>query len=237
MIDIHCHILPGIDDGPRDMEETKKMIEMMYDDGIRGVIATSHYNHSIDFHSSLSYGESFDAVRSFLNHNYPDFHIYRGTEFRILPNYLELLDENREEIVLNGSNYVLIEYRDEIDIEYALEVIYEFKIRNYIPIVAHIDRYPTLYKKSSNLERLREEGALIQLSARKILKRSSQYRKMKKILKNGYIDFIASDGHSADKRKPLLREAYEEVSNILSRSDANRIFIENPQLIVERKSW
>lgn len=232
LIDIHCHLLPGIDDGPRDMDEAMRMVEIMYGDGIRGAIATSHYNHIIDFKPTETYERSLKALRGEIAKLYPDFRLYAGAEFRVRENYLEIIDSDASKVVLNGTQYILIELQDDVSRKKVLDIVYEIRLRGYIPIIAHVERYEMIYGDEYFLSQVREEGACVQLSARAIAERPKGYRKLKKLLKRGYIDFIASDGHSDIKRKPLLGKAYEEVSKICSFEVADMIFIENPKRLL-----
>lgn len=233
LVDIHCHLLAGVDDGPRDLSESMKMVDLMYREGIREVIATSHYNHTIDFKPSMAYDESMALLREEVAKLYSDFTIYPGAEFRVRENYLDLIDADDSRILLNKGKYILIELQDDVSQKKVLDILYEINLRGYIPIIAHVERYELIYKDESFLRQVREQGACIQMSSKLVTERFKPARKLKKFLKKGYIDFIASDGHSYDRRRPLLRGAFEEVSRLSSQDLARTIFIKNPRWLLE----
>lgn len=234
MIDIHCHIVPGVDDGPDTVEEAEHMIEMMYGDGIRGVIATSHRNHNLDFGASRVYEESLEEIRGISSIRYPDFKIYSGAEFFVREGYLDIVDNRPYEIRIEGTDYVLIEFESDASYEFISDAVYEFTIRGFRPIIAHIDKYRSIWCSEENIEQLRSDGAYIQITGSTLVGKYGKTMKksMRKLVKRGYIDFIGSDGHSPERRKPLLKRSYKVVNRICSKSEAERIFAENPKAML-----
>ncbi|OHW61887.1 tyrosine-protein phosphatase CpsB [Andreesenia angusta] len=238
MIDIHCHIVPGVDDGPDSAEEAKQMIEMMYNDGIRGVVATSHRNHPLDFGATRVYEESLAEIKSMASELYPGFKIYSGAEFFVRDGYLEILDSPPYDFTIEGTDCVLLEFESDATYEKISDAVYEFTIRGFKPVIAHIDKYRDIWSSEENIEKLRDEGAYIQITGATLVGKygNTMESTMKKLLKKGHIDFIGSDGHSPEKRKPLLKRAYRVVSRICSRAEADRLFVENPSSMLSGKS-
>jgi protein-tyrosine phosphatase len=235
MIDIHCHVVPEVDDGPSSIEEAEKMLDIMYEDGIRGVIATSHRNHPLDFSPASDYESSLERVKKLAKTKYPDMEIYSGAEFYVRDGYLDVLDSNPYDLTLNKTKYVLLEFEAGADYETVSDAVYEFKIRKYKPVLAHIDKYQALYEDFDSIEKLRKEGAYIQVTGATLVGKygNSLKKKMIKLLKGGYIDFIGTDGHSPEKRRPLLRRSYKVVEKYCSKVEAERIFVKNPASLIE----
>lgn len=235
MIDMHCHIVPGVDDGPDTVEESKQMIEMMYNDGIQAVIATSHRNHPIDFKPTVDYESSLERVKAVALEIHPGFGIYSGAELYVRDGYLDILDSKMYDFTLNKTEYVLIEFPTDADYETISDAVYELDIRGYKPILAHIDKYRALWTDFGLIEKLREDGAYIQITASTLIGKygKSLKKKMRKLVKEGYVDFIASDGHSSVKRRPLLKRSYRVVSRICSKEEAERIFFANQIAVLE----
>jgi protein-tyrosine phosphatase len=230
MIDIHCHIVPGVDDGPADMDEAEKMIDMMYADGINGVVATSHRNHPIDFKATLDYESSLSKLRDMALKKYPGFSIYSGAELYIKDGYLDVIDAEPYDFKIQNTDYVLVEFSADSTYETVSDAVYELSIRGLRPVLAHIDKYRDIWEDEDKVDKLRQEGAYIQITGATLVgKYGKTMRKaMRKLVKRGYIDFIASDGHSPEKRRPLLNRAYKVVARDCSRAEAERIFRENP---------
>lgn len=234
MIDIHCHIVPGVDDGPSSVEEAKQMIDIMYSDGIRGVVATSHRNHPLDFGAKELYEDSLEEIRRVASSIYPDFKIYSGAEFFVRDGYLEILDNPPYDFKIEGTDCVLLEFDSESNYEIISDAVYEFSIRGFCPIIAHIDKYRDIWSSEEKIERLRSEGAYIQITGATLVGKygNTMENTMKKLVKKGYIDFIGSDGHSPERRRPLLKRAYRVVRRICSGAEADRIFVENPKKLL-----
>ena len=122
----------------------------------------------------------------------------------------------------------------EVTYQEIFNVVHEFKLRGYHPILAHIEVYPTLMSDLDKVRNLREKGAYIQITASAITKKqvnaSSVF--LKKLLRLGLVDFIASDGHHDTVRRPRLASAYKTVADLMSEKEANRLFVQNPKALM-----
>jgi protein-tyrosine phosphatase len=237
MIDIHCHVIPYVDDGATSLEEALKMLEMAKEDGIEQVIVTPHYNHPMDFKSTQSIEASFKIVEAEVKKWFPKMKIYLGAEFYVRENYLYILDNLPCEIRMNQTNYILIEFPRNVKKQQVIEAIYEFKIRGYEPIIAHIEMYPHLIQDLRTIEELKKEGAHIQITGSSLLGKQGKENMLliRKLLQIGLIDFIATDAHGENKRRMRLKKAYQMVQRLVSDEEAKRIFEKNPQALLEGK--
>lgn len=238
MIDIHFHIVPGVDDGPVTLNDSKLMLDMAKADGIKEIIATSHRNHPMDFYPTTDYESSLKNVLKLVSEYYPEMKVYKGAELYIREGYLNILDSMPYDFTLNGTRYVLIEFSVQVDYRTVLDSVYELGIRNFIPVLAHIERYPALFEEKNRLEDLKNEGAYLQITGDTLTGGYGDKirRRMTRLVKEGFIDFIASDSHSIERRKPSLKGAYDVVEKLTSKSQADLIFIENPRLLLEGKN-
>lgn len=237
MIDIHVHIIPGVDDGPATIDQSMAMAQMMYDEGVRQIIATPHRHHALQFRGESNIAEAYCEFKKELSKKYPDFEISLGCEFYIREGYISYIDSPMASIAMGESDYVLMEYDRQVTLAEVLESIYEFKIRNYKPIIAHVEMYPALSSIES-IRVLREKGATIQVTASSLLgKQGKETRhQIQSWIGSGLIDFVASDGHSAKKRRPLLKQAYEDVSQHFGDAFAQKLFMKNQESLLRNES-
>ena len=234
MFDTHCHILPMVDDGSSSLQESLNMIKIAYDDGVIAILATPHKNHPIDFRPQNTAEESFELLRSAVMDMYPDFELYLGAEFYITDDYLSVLEKNENELVTGNSRYILIEFDRGVRYQHMSGVVHELKVRGLRPIIAHAEMYSALTDSPENVYRLKDQGALIQLTAASIEgKRGSRITSFcEDLIKNSAVDFAASDAHGEQRRKPLLSSAYRKVEEFAGKEAADRLFIINPRLMV-----
>jgi len=225
MIDIHAHVLPGVDDGSSSLESSLKMIKESYQQGVTDIICTPHYR---DQYKSTIAELRFALGDLKTNLDIP-VNLYLGQEFFINRNYKKDLLEKKAES-MNGTDFLLVEFpfNDEIDIA---DLIYELKTLSYKPIVAHIERYS--YATLSVAEEVKSLGGLIQVNADSIVgKNKRHYKKfIKQLFANDLVDFVASDIH--EQRHNYMQKAREEVAKKYGEDVAERVFKLNAQKIIK----
>ncbi|MDP2156518.1 MAG: CpsB/CapC family capsule biosynthesis tyrosine phosphatase [Nitrospirota bacterium] len=234
MIDLHCHILPAIDDGSPDMETTMKMLDMAARDGIGHIVASPHFRHGEE-PSFAQILENLRIVQEEAARRGITVKLYSGADVRLTYELFESLE--REDLPsINNSRYFLLELPDLIP-PHLDDFIFEAKIKGYVPIITHPERNYSLLSAFDKADALRESGALFQLTAMSITGDfGKQIRKFSlHLLKKGYVDFVASDAHSTDRRIPVLSRAYSEVTNILGADEAQKMFIDNPRAVLENR--
>jgi len=237
MIDIHIHILPDIDDGPISMEESMEMVRIAWEEGIRKMIVTPHRNHPSDFKRETEIEDTFFSFRQKVKIDYPELEIYLGTELFIREGYMEILDLQPYSMTLHQSRYTLIEFSRDVSSDYIQNAVFELKIRGYVPILAHVEFYEALLNRPDLIQMLKDEGAFIQVTAACFTGKKG--RTIKKfaglLLKKGLIDFIATDAHHSNYRRPLLKDAYLLVRKLSGEKEAHRIFFANPQNVIDNR--
>lgn len=223
MIDIHTHILPGVDDGAESLDDAKALLQQAKEQGITDIILTPHaILHSSTYLPKEELEQRFskflEATKEF------GIRLFLGSEIYCTEKMCKAL-LNGELKTLHDSKYVLIEFsmRNKEDID---EILYNVRVHGYKPILAHPERYE--YITVEDIFEIKE-NAKIQVNASSIL--GIHGKKVKKLafqlMKNDLVDFVSSDCHHPVNRGVNLKEAFTEVRKKFGEKYANKVFIEN----------
>jgi protein-tyrosine phosphatase len=227
LIDIHCHILPGLDDGPRFIETSIDMAALAARDGIRAIIATPHTDGIRVNKDAVK--KAVGILNTALADKKIEIAVYNGYE--IPSNLVSKLAANH---TLAGSNYTLLEFpHTHLPADAQLTVSWAVA-QGIVPIIAHPERNPDILANPDLLADLLSAGALAQLTAASItgemgydIQRCSLY-----LLKKKQVHFIATDSHSPTFRQPVLSEAYKIVKKLLGWEEADRLTNHNPGKVI-----
>lgn len=233
MIDIHTHVLPRIDDGPRDWETSLGMLADSVKLDVKKVIATPHYYPWRRNVSPEEVREKCRQAKEKLQEEYGlEIEVYAGHEIYYSVDTLQKL-KSGEMLTLADSNYVLLEFSDEEPFTVIYRAVREFTEHGYTPILAHVERYKNLYKES-NLVAVKENGALLQVNVESlkdgIWDKKSQW--VKKQLKKETIDFLASDMHNSTDRPPYTEENLQRIRKMVEPRYINRLMCDNCEKII-----
>ena len=233
MIDIHCHMLPKVDDGPDSSQEAVKILKEMRRQGVRHVIVTPHYRMGMFEPSMKRVLYSYRYMREIAYEM--GITLWLGCEYYRNENILENLD-NRWRPTMAGSSYVLVEFSTNDMFATIRNYVYELVTHGYKPIVAHAERYLSCQTLES-VQELRELGAWIQVNAGSVLGEGGW--RLKKfcleLMKNDVVDFIASDTHNTGSRKLNLEKCASYVSRKMGKQYAKRVFYDNPLNILKNR--
>lgn len=238
--DIHNHILPGIDDGAKNMEETLKLLTMEYEDGVRNIIFTPHYVPSSKIEKNEERSECikkvFQNVITECKDKFPDMKFYLGNELYYRNDILRELNENRAN-TMAGSRYILTEFSVTISYEELKKAMQKYIFHGYLPILAHIERFHCLYGNYQRMEELKKMGCFLQMNTENFLEGffSANKRFCTKAVKEGYIDFLGTDSHDSVKRKPTMGPAVKYLKKKVDERLMRKILYENPQEILREK--
>ena len=238
-VDIHNHLAWGIDDGMPTEEDAMAALKQAKEDGITKIIATPHFvpgSQNLDDIEIMNH-----RIKDLkgLAHNYGIL-IYTGAEIFLNSDYLEMIEEGLFH-TLGNSSYILVEFdvrRDMIQNDTADDKLYELIIREYTPIVAHVERY---FPKGIDLDRVKnwiDMGCYVQINRTSILGLHGEMPKRNafELLKRGLCHVIASDAHRATgSRITRLSDAYNVVKGNFGLENADLLFIRNPVSILENK--
>ena len=235
-IDIHGHILPGVDDGSKSIEETIHMIEKAVVQGIKTMIATPHYRCGGKNVDVTKLEEIRDMVQEEAIKIDKEFRIYLGNELMYSDSLLEAVKEKKA-LTLAGSRYVLIEFSTRISYETMYKGMRSFIGAGFAPIIAHVERYECLRKKVNLIGELIELGCYIQMNSSSLLggvfNIEALYRR--KLVHEGMVHLIASDSHDRYYRVPLMEDIVKILSKKTDVTIMEDIFYHNPRKILENK--
>lgn len=228
MIDLHCHILPGIDDGAKDIEETIEMARIAVSEGIKHIVCTPHYIQYSDYYNKSQVAELVEKVNEQLAQESIDLTLSVGHEVYLTPDLPKLVQEG-EVSTLNNTQYILIEFpMNDIPL-YAEDVFYELRLMGLTPILAHPERYPMIIENPNLLLNYLKLGVLCQANVGSIRGFFGErvQQTVFKLIEHQMIHFIATDAHTPRNRSPKIQKALKEVE-ALDAKLAQELFIENP---------
>lgn len=237
LTDIHCHILPGVDDGAIDAVEMMAMLRKEYRDGVRRIILTPHFRAGMFEPSMRRIEYRFKKVRdkaARIGQN--GIELYLGCEYYRGSDMCRKLKAGVRP-TMAGTSYVLVEFSSQDTYTHIRNTIYEMIVNGFIPIIAHIERYEVMVKDFDYVGDLIELGARIQVNADSVLGNNGHKikRYCKKLMDKDCLHFIASDSHNLSDRAPNLGECAAYVEKKRGLDYAVRIFQENPDEILGRK--
>lgn len=241
MVDLHSHILPGIDDGAKDRAVALEMLKIAVNDGTTDIVLTPHYIHGNVDNTADIVKKCCEELRNLAREEGIDINLYPGNEIFICPEVPSLLDEEKL-CSLNGSRYLLVELPMTIVPEYTEEVLYQIRLRGYVPVIAHPERNLRIGKNNDILRNLVQQGVLSQVNATSITGlygRAIQKTAMG-LIKKGLVHFVSSDAHTCRGRSPKLSKAYGIISAGFGGEKAETLFITNGLNAVnneEVKTW
>lgn len=228
-IDIHSHILPGVDDGAKDMEMTMEMIDLAYSQGVRVMIATPHYYPGHVRHPKEYMDSVFHETVSAVKEKYGDFTILPGNEIYFREGALEKLQSKRLHSMAD-TPYVLLEFSPGAQYKHLCGAVRKCVECGFYPILAHIERYQCLWKNEKCIGELVRMGAYMQVNAENFTGGffSAQRRWCLRLAREGLMHFIGSDAHNTQERRPNLNQAADYLKEKLDEAAFRRIMFDNP---------
>ena len=226
MIDIHSHLVPGVDDGSQSIEESLRLLKQAEIEGITEIITTPHYMKNGDFRTKAAeLVQRFNALKETYQGT---IKLHLGNELYIHPDLPELLEQG-EILTLAESNYILVEfpfyeYKEDYD-----EILYELSLKYQI-IIAHPERYSYVQDDPNFCLRWLKEGYLLQSNQNSLFKKETR-KVLIPMIEHGFVSFIASDAHNG-YRPLVLRKAYELLSEEFNETLAIQLTRENPKRIL-----
>lgn len=236
IFDIHCHIIPGVDDGSKDIEMSKRMLDSSYEQGVRNIITTPHFYPGHRNASPEHVTDAFSRLEAYGKQKYPDLKLYRGNEIYYRDSVAEQLAKG-EIKTLAESRYVLVEFAYTVNFKDIKKAVYKLSSNGYYPILAHIERYNCLHNEEKLVDELIHEGAYIQLNGENfhsgLLVTNRSY--CVRLIRDGLVHFLGSDMHNMEERKPNLGIAYEYLQRKVGGKILEELLVENPLKILQNK--
>ena len=231
MVDIHCHILPALDDGAKSLDESVKMAEMAISEGITHVVGTPHADGNFRFDFDLVQkrrGELQARVGERLQ-------LATGCDFHLNLENLRNIRADPSKYSLNQKRYLLVEFADFAIPPSAEEALHQLQLLGLSLIVTHPERNPLIRAQPQRLRRWVEQGCYVQLTAQSLLGKwgESAQKKAEEWLDQQIVHFFASDAHNTAQRPLRLREAYDIVAERWGETLAQSLFRDNPHAAFE----
>jgi protein-tyrosine phosphatase len=235
MIDIHCHVLPAVDDGARDLQEAIALVRLAESDGIREMVLTPHI-YAGRFDNSLEELEPlFAAFVELVRSNQIDVVLHLGAEVRLLPESLALIEAGGVPFVGSwaGEQALLLEFHDGRIPPFAANAVRHLRRRGLRPIIAHPERNRAVMADADCLTPLLDAGCLLQVTAGSMIGAFGARAQQSafELLDRRWVHFVASDAHNQLYRPPLMKRARavlaarhgEELAEALTASNPRRL--------------
>ena len=232
LYDIHCHILPGVDDGAKNMDIALALIEKEIEAGVETIILTPHFRKEMFEPEMEDIWNAYDEL--LYETRYKNIRLYLGCEFHANMEMVETLDNDLRP-TLADSRYVLTEFAHNSTRAFMKERADALLMSGYRPIIAHIERYRATRKDFDLIEDLIEMGCEVQVNADAIIGRDGlgAQRFCKKLMQEDMLHYVGSDTHNLRGRAPHLGECCEYLKKHMGRLYTSRIMRDNPSKIVE----
>jgi protein-tyrosine phosphatase len=224
LADIHCHLLAGLDDGPRTSEAALEMCRLAFEDGTRILAAGAHQSEHWPENSPERIRQaSHQLAHTLREHNLP-LSVFPCAEVMVQPDIDAAWRQQQLLSVADRGQYLLIEMPHSlfVDLREIVDRLQQAEIR---PILAHPERSPELLHDDDAIEELMRLGCLVQVSAKSVTQPASRRdeRALKLWFKRGIVHFLGSDGHSPRRRLPKLADAYQQVIHWAGAAVADRV--------------
>jgi len=231
MIDIHSHPLSGVDDGASSFEVSREMCRIAAADGITHLVATPHCNYEYSYNAEINRAKLAelqaavgDAPKLLL-----------GCDFHLSHDNLRLLLEGHKRFTINGTDYLLVELRDQFIPEQMDRVFFELQCANVQPILTHPERNEVFEQHPDLLYRWVTRGCLVQVTA---MSYTGGFGRRARHLSELWLDqnlvhFFATDAHDSRHRPPVLSKCYDKVEQAKGREVAELLLKRNPQAVLE----
>ncbi|HCA33905.1 MAG TPA: protein-tyrosine-phosphatase [Lachnospiraceae bacterium] len=207
-VDMHCHVLPGLDDGSRSIQETLSMLTIAAGEGIDRMVVTPHYNLNHGFTASMEVVRLMTekVQKAAFAHNIP-VTLYPGNEIFYFEGIVDQLNQQRLE-TMNDSSRVLVEFAPTVLYTTIQNAVEDLIDNDYVPVLAHIERYLCVVRKGERAYELSDMGAEIQTNASTVIGKNGREAKqlIQRLLKDERIDYIGTDAHRSDHRRPEVKE-------------------------------
>ena len=234
MIDIHSHILPGMDDGAEDTQEMLDMAAMAVSCGVTTMVTTPHVNVPgvCDNYYDKSFIESFRRAEAKLQEVNIPLQLIMGMEVFVTPDVPELI-KDKKVLPINNGKYLLVEFSFDEEGTYIKKMLRKIADLNIFPVIAHPERYEYVQDNPAVVQEWKRQGYVMQANKGSFTGRFGKraYNTAYELLEQQLLGAIASDCHGSGERTPYLKDAYEELLKTYSEESLIKLFKTNPRRI------
>ena len=230
MVDIHSHILPGLDDGAQTLEETLAMLKVASESGTTDIVATPHANSAYAYDEQVVEQLIADVTRAAGS----TIRIHRGCDFHLNFDNLSSALDHPVQYTINSGRYLMVELPDLASLPVMRTVLSRLLAIRIVPIITHPERNGPLCANLGELQHWIHDGCLMQVTALSFFGRfgNTSQRVAETLMNSGSVHFVASDAHDCEDRPPDLARAYRHVAQTWGQERADELFYDNPTAVI-----
>lgn len=233
MIDVHAHLLPGVDDGPSTWDEAVGMVKLAAEEGITQMVATSHMMAEGAFvNTRTDLLPLVNELRRRIHDVGLDVQIHPGGEVYMTYDVVRRLERGELLTYCDAGRYMLLEMPSGEMPRYAGDVIFDLKLAGITPVIAHPERNMDVMAKPERVTELLEQGALLQVNISSLGSRQPIQRTARWLLEHGLVQFLATDAHGLYHRRPRIRKYVERVRSWAGDELVQRLLTDNPAALL-----
>jgi protein-tyrosine phosphatase len=234
-VDIHSHVLPGLDDGAKTLEDSVAMLRLAADAGTTDIVASPHANQEFTFDPE-AIGRKIAEVQAAAG---PLPRIHRGCDFHLTIDNIQDALSHPTKYAIGNKCYLLVEFSDFHIPPKTLEIFDRLQTAGLIPVVTHPERNGLLHTRLDQVQSWVENGAYVQVTGQSLLGTFGRTARSiaVELMNRNLVHFIASDGHDTSYRPPVLRQAFAEVERGWGRERAETLFITAPQAAIDGRPF
>ena len=233
MIDLHTHILYGVDDGAKNLKMSMELLEEAEKAGFTKIVFTSHY---IEGYFTVDAETRQRTIAEIDNAKNVDIDLYMGNEVFLGEDLIKLLDDKKV-VTLNNTKYVLFELPFNNRPINLMDIIFRLQSKNFVPILAHPERYSYFYKDPDIYEELVDKGVLLQVNFGSLGGQYGRRAKLiaEKLLQANLVHFLATDVHRPDSVYPEIPNLLRYATNLVGEEKVKQLTTTNPELVLQNK--
>lgn len=224
MVDLHCHLLPGIDDGSKSMAISLRLVREATENGVTHALLTPHHMNGRYVNHKRDVIRRTKEFQEQLNAHHIPLTVFPGQEVRINGQLLEALDKDDILFADTGNKYLMLEFPDDDVPHYTNQMIFDLQRRGIIPVIVHPERNTMIMKKPELIYQLLEKGCLSQITASSYVgtfgKKVENFTRQLIEAGQGYV--FASDAHDLPGRKYEMCQAFKKMSHEFGQSESNQ---------------
>jgi protein-tyrosine phosphatase len=230
MVDIHSHIVYGVDDGAKTLEDSLAMLKMAADCGTTDIVATPHSDLKYIFNAPLVQ----ERIAELQSHMGDRIRIHRGCDFHLHFDNITRCLQDRAPFTINGRRYLMVEFAEHSIPKSIASVLRDMDQRGITPVVTHPERNRLLMARVPEMVEWVRFGCLLQVTAQSFTGRFGKAAQANcaALMDMNMVHFVASDAHDTEWRPPDLREAHQHVTKEYGADVAQRLFVDYPRMAI-----
>jgi protein-tyrosine phosphatase len=234
LIDLHSHILFGVDDGAKTLEDSLAMGRMAAQDGIHVMACTPHFMAGMYDNQSNDIRHRVDQLNMVFEQEGIDIALVTGSDAHIRPDFVQAL-RNGDILTLHNSRYVLVEPPHNVLPARLDELFFNIQAAGYVPILTHPERLKWIEREYAFMVNAQKSGVWMQITAGSLTGRMGSRPQYwaKRMLSEGLVHIIATDAHNTRSRPPVLSEAFEIAKSELGLDEATHLVVTRPTTVLE----